>query len=130
MFNKKFVVPTVPTQYPSGVCVQADGNYYYINGQLRHPIIGARILESWKFPRIIKTSEKALTNYLRGARLGFRDGSLIKDIETSKIYFISKRLRRPVHNPDFLTTLGLTLKDAVWVSSDEIALHELGEVLK
>lgn len=129
MFSKKHV-PLHPVDYPSGICVQVDGNYYYINGKYRHPIIGSRILESWKFPFVVKTSEKALTNFPRASRLGFRDGSVVRDIGTGTVYFISQRLKRPIHNPDVLNALGLSMKDAVYVSTDEISLHKTGEVLK
>lgn len=128
--SKAVVIPTIPTEYPSGICVSVDGNYYYINGKYRHPVIGTRILESWRFPFVVKTSEEALTNYPRAAKLGFRDGSLVKDISNGTIYIISQRLKRPIHNPDVLTTLGLTNDNARWVSKEELSLHKTGEVLK
>ena len=131
MFNKaSATLPTSPVDYPSGVCVKVDGNYYYVNGKYLHPIIGMRIRESWSFPFVVTTTQKALSKYTTAGRLGFRDGSLVRDVSTNTIYFISKRLRRAVCNPDVLTSLGLTFKDAVWVSAEELTLHQEGEVLK
>lgn len=132
MFHSKAKVslPEAPVEYPTGFCVSVDGNYYYINGAILHPIIGTRILQSWRFPLVIKTSDKALTNYVRGARLGFRDGSIIRSIKTSTIYIISKREKRCVSNPDLLASFGLTIQDALWVSEDELLLHNTGEVFK
>jgi len=92
--------------------------------------VGTRILESWNFPSVIKSSEKALTNYRTAGRLGFRDGSLVRDIKDSSLYFISQRLKRKIENPDILFAYQLTEKDALLVSSDEINLHKDGEVLK
>ena len=132
MFRKQKVAPpNFPVNYPSGVCVHTDkGEYFYINGKYRHVIVGHRILNSWSFPFIIESSEYALVKYPRAAPLGFRDGSLVTDMSDGKTYFISQRLRRPVHSPDFLRYVGLKLKDAILVSKEEINLHKDGEVLK
>lgn len=129
--NKTVARPNFPVNYPSGVCVHTEkGEYFYINGKYRHVIAGHRILNSWSFPFIIESSEYALVKYSRAAPLGFRDGSLVTDISSGKTYFISQRLRRPVQTPDFLRYVGLKLKDAILVSTEEINLHKDGEVLK
>jgi hypothetical protein len=112
------------------VCVRAGaGEYYYINGKYRHPITSAKVLESWSFPFIVDTTEEFLKEYSRTSRLGFRDGTLIHDIGSGKLYFISKRLRRQVKSPEFLAGMQLSPKDAILVSSEEANIHKDGEVL-
>lgn len=132
MFRSKvtLTLPTKPVEYPTGLCVSVNGNHYYVNGKFVHPIIGSRILESWRFPFVVKTSDEALTNYVRAAKLGFRDGSIIRSIKSSTIYIISKREKRPLSNPDLLALFGRALKDVPWVSEDELQLHATGEVFK
>lgn len=124
---KEFVPPT---EYPTGVCVRgSSGEYYYINGRYRHPISSQRVLDSWDFPRVIESNEQALGKYQKTARLGFRDGTLIHDMGTGKLYFISQRLRRQIRNPEYLAGLRLNVKDAILVSADEANLHRDGEPL-
>lgn len=130
MFSKKVSPPTTPTDYPSGICVRTETGYYYINGKFRHPILGSRIRRSWHFPFIVVSTNAALVNYPRAARLGFRDGTLLRAVSDGHLYFIAQRLRRPVQSPEALSNLGLTSKDAIWISSEELNIHKLGEVLK
>jgi len=62
-------------------------------------------------------------------KLGFRDGTLIKDISDGKIYLISQNKRRHITSPDVFDNFGLDRSKIVEVSSDEVAMHLLGENL-
>jgi hypothetical protein len=77
---------------------------------------------------VIKTTEAALAKYPVLKSLGFRDGTVIKDIVDSKIYVISRSLRRLIDDPDALARLGKDESQALLVSHKEALLHREGEV--
>lgn len=130
MFRKREQAKTSnPIEYPTGVCVRTEKGHFYINGKFRHRLGSKRVFVSWAFPRVIQASEANLVNYRIGKRLGFRDGTLVRQTKTGSLYFISQRKRRLVDDPDKLALLGLKPEDAVWVADFEIALHEEGDNL-
>lgn len=112
---------------PSGVCVFSAGEYYYINGNYKHPIPTDRVRESWSFPFVVNISEDLLAPYKKAKPLGFRDGTLVRALSDGKTYLISKRLKRIVANPDLLKAAGVTRIE--FVSDKELALHADGEVI-
>ena len=61
--------------------------------------------------------------------IGFRDGTLIKDISSGKIYLVSDYKKRHVVSPDILPQLGYTNRDVILVSGREASVHQEGEVL-
>ena len=129
--KKKTETPLSATQkvFPSGICVRTEVGHWYINGNYRHRLGSKRIFQSWSFPFVAETTEESLKNYRKGKKLGFRDGSLIRNCSDYKLYFISKRQRRLVTDPSILYAMGLHPKNAVWVSDFEVQLHEEGENL-
>jgi hypothetical protein len=62
-------------------------------------------------------------------KLGFRDGTLIKNIADGKLYLISQNKRRHIVNPDTFSQYGLNRSNIVEVSELESNMHELGENL-
>lgn len=117
----------IPVNLPSGICVKTEDGHYYINGKFRNRLGSKRVFESWNFPRVIELSEASLVNYTKGKRIGFRDGTFIKQISNGHIYFISRRMRCKVTSPNVLSVMGLKQSDAVLVSDFEVLLHEEGE---
>ena len=61
--------------------------------------------------------------------IGFRDGTLIRDISSHKIYLISEYKKRHVVSPDSIRNLGFRIDDIVLVSSREVSVHQDGDVL-
>jgi hypothetical protein len=59
----------------------------------------------------------------------FRNGSLLYSQASGRMYLVSANKLRHIINPDVLTALGRKRSAAVWVSLDEINLHEKGEPL-
>ena len=117
------------TEFPSGICVKAETGHWYINGRIRHKIKNKRVLTSWSFPFIVEATEASLGKFLRGKPLGFRDGTLVRDTSDRKIYLISARKRRLITSPEAYELLGLKKRKPIWVSHDEVLLHEEGEVI-
>jgi hypothetical protein len=101
---------------------------FYISNDYRHKIPTDRIFESWSFPLVVETTEAALAKYPILKSLGFRDGTLIKDISTGKMYVISKSLRRLIADPDVLSRLDRDESQVLLASQKEVLLHKEGEV--
>ena len=127
-FRKKTkkTLPTNPIVYPHGTCVKTERGYFLVKDGKRYYLPTQRILESWSFPRVVETTEAAVANYRTVARIGFRDGSLICDIGSGKIYLISNNERRLIDSPEALELIGASISDATVVSSYEAELQRLG----
>lgn len=135
MFNKNTSKKTIyiqkeKTHFPSGMCVRAEQFSYLIKGNIRYKINTPRVLASWKFLQIAEATEEALEDYKVAGTLGFRDGTVIKDISTAKMYFISDTKKRLIVSPDVFLRFGISKDSAVDVSSQECALHLEGDELK
>ena len=62
-------------------------------------------------------------------KLGFRDGTLIKNIADGKMYLVSQNKRRHIVDPDSFDRYGLDRSKVIEVSELEAAAHDLGENL-
>lgn len=127
MLFKKKSPRTDRVDFPTGIVVKTETGYWYINGNTRKPIPNTRVLKTWSFPIVVEYTEHSLSSFKKGSPLGFRPGSLIRDISDGKIYLIEKGLRRLVVSPESLTLLNKKRSDALWVSHNEVLLHKEGE---
>lgn len=118
-----------PVVYPSGVCVKTDKGCYYINGEVRLVITSDRVYRSWSFPITAVATEESLSKYPKLGKLGFRDGTLLRNTVDARLYMVAKSKLRPVLSPDVLTRLNINYSDAILVSQEEINLHAEGEPL-
>lgn len=123
LFKKKpkVMAPLIP----SGLIAHTEKGFYYVKGAKRFKFVSDRARKSWNLPEI-KTVEAVLSKIPVSGLLGFRDGSLLKDISDGKIYLISDNRRRHVVDPDVLEWLDY---DVVEVGEKEISIHQLGEKL-
>lgn len=119
--------PTIPLDYPAGVFVRTELDTYYIQGKQKWPVLSDRALDSWSITPLEGT-EVSVSKFTKGPRLGFRNGSLIKNIADSKIYLISENKRRHIVSPDADYLYGFTLENAMVVSDEEVNFHPEGEV--
>ena len=62
-------------------------------------------------------------------KLGFRDGTLIKNISDGKMYLVSQNKRRHIVSPDSFDKYGLDRSKLIEVSDSEINMHDQGEDL-
>jgi hypothetical protein len=122
-------IPTTPTNYPYGLCIETEAGYFLMREKFRFRIPTERVLESWRFS-IIKSSEAAVKHYKVAGKLGFRDGTVINNISDNKYYLISQNKRRHIVEPDVFEKYGLNWGDVILVSDEEANLHTDGEVLK
>jgi hypothetical protein len=117
-----------PTNFPSGIAVQTDKATYWIKDGKRYRLISERATKSWSFTTV-KATETALSGTKLVGKLGFRDGSLIKNIADGKMYLVSQNKLRHIVDPDIFTKYGLDRSNLIEVSEAEIKAHDIGEIL-
>ena len=126
--NTQSISITLPTNFPSGVAVKTNDSVYWIKDNKRYKLISNRAANSWHFTTVL-AAETALSGFKVAGKLGFRDGTLIKNIADGKIYLISQNKKRHVTDPDLFNKYGLKRSDIIEVSESEANSHELGENL-
>lgn len=107
-----------------GLMITDGENYWFIKGGKRVKCFSYRSFKSWSLDAILATPQACKTIPLTGT-LGFRDGSLIKDIVSGKIYLVSSSKTRLVVNPDILDIIGRD--KIIEVSPEEVKIHNEGE---
>jgi hypothetical protein len=126
--NTQTALITSPTNFPSGIAVKTDKATYWIKDGKRFKLISDRAEKSWSFTTV-KATENALSGMKLVGKLGFRDGTLIKNIADGKLYLISQNKRRHIVDPDSFTKYGLDRSLVIEVSESEANMHDLGENL-
>lgn len=130
MLKKKHQPKTVtkPTVFPSGIAVKTDKAIYWIKDGKRFRLISDRAAKSWNFSTVNATEAAVIAMKLVG-KLGFRDGTLIKNISDGKMYLISQNKRRHIIDPDSFDLYGLDRTSVIEVSEAETNMHDIGEDL-
>lgn len=119
---------TSPTNFPSGIAVKTPSASYWVKDGKLFKIVSDRAEKSWSFNTVM-AEDSALSGMKVAGKLGFRDGTLIKNIADGKIYLISQNKRRHVVNPDSFTLYGLDRSLVIEVSELETNMHNQGENL-
>ena len=115
-----------PTNFPSGIAVKTDKDTYWIKDGKRYKLISDRAAHSWCFTTVLAT-EGALSGIKLVGKLGFRDGTLIKNVSDGKMYLVSQNKLRHIVDPDLFNRYGLDRSKMIEVSEKEILSHDLGE---
>lgn len=126
--NSQPTIVSVPTNFPSGIAVKTNSGTYWIKDGKKFKLISNRAEESWSFTTV-NAKDSALSGIKTVGKLGFRDGTLIKNIADSKIYLISQNKRRHIVSPDSFNQYGLDRSKIIEVSDSETNMHEQGEDL-
>ncbi len=126
--NTQTTLVESPTSFPSGIAVKTDKATYWIKDGKRFKLISDRAAKSWSFTTV-NAKESALSTTKVVGKLGFRDGTLIKNIADGKLYLISQNKRRHIVDPDSFTKYGLDRSLIIEVSEAEVNMHNLGEQL-
>jgi len=92
-------------------------------------LISDKASKSWGFTTVYATEESLVGMKIAG-KLGFRDGTLIKNIADGKMYLISQNKRRHIVDPEVFNKYGLDRSITVEVSESETNMHDLGESLQ
>lgn len=117
-----------PVTIPSGLAVKTETGTYWIKDGKRFKLISNRAEKSWSFSTV-EALEKAVSTMKVVGKLGFRDGTLIKNIADGKIYLISQNKRRHIIDPDSFNKFGLDRSSIIEVSEVETNMHSLGDNL-
>lgn len=126
--NTQIILVTSPTNFPSGIAVKTAKSTYWVKDGKLFRLISDRAEKSWMFTTVY-AEESALSGMKVVGKLGFRDGTLIKNIADGKIYLISQNKRRHIVTPDSFDKFGLDRNLLLEVSEAETNMHELGENL-
>lgn len=126
--STKSILITSPTSFPSGIAVKTDKNTYWIKDSKRYKLISDRAANSWSFTTVYAT-ESALSETKLVGKLGFRDGTLIKNVADGRMYLVSQNKLRHICDPDIFEKYGLDRTKLIEVSDSEIKSHDLGEDL-
>lgn len=126
--NTQTISITVPTNFPSGIAVKTDKATYWIKDGKRYKLISDRAARSWSFTTVNAT-ETALSGIKLVGKLGFRDGTLIRNIADGKMYLISQNKKRHIVDPDIFDIYGLDRSKIIEISDGEANAHDLGENL-
>jgi hypothetical protein len=126
--TQKNLVISQPTNFPSGIAVKTEKGIYWIKDGKRYKLISDRAAKSWLFTTVNAT-ENALSGTKIIGSLGFRDGTLIKNIADGKMYLVSQNKLRHIVDPDTFNKYGLNRSMLIEVSEAEIKAHEIGENL-
>lgn len=110
---------------PSGLIAHTEKGYFYIKGKKRFKFVSDRAMNSWQLP-IVKTLEAMIIGYPVNGVLGFRDGTLVKDISDGKIYLISDSKRRHIIDPDVLEWMNTEI---IHIGQKELFVHPEGDKL-
>ena len=124
-FQKKPQNKVISPIVPSGLIASTEKGYYYIKGKKKFKFISQRAALAWNLT-VVETKEEYIAKFVLSGTLGFRDGTLIKDISDGKIYLISDSKRRHVVEPDVLTWIN---GKVIYVGQKEVLVHEEGEIL-
>jgi hypothetical protein len=111
---------------PSGLIAHTEKGYFYIKGNKKFKLVSEKAMLSWSLPAI-KTNEIMISKLLMSGTLGFRDGSLVKDVSDGKIYLISDSKRRHIISPDVLEWMNTAVINA---GQKEILVHEEGDPIE
>ena len=122
-FQKKQITKSYNPKVPSGLIAKTEKGYFYVKGKKRFRFVSDRAMISWALP-VVETTESVMSYLPVTGVLGFRDGTLVKDISDGKIYLISDSQYRHVVDPDVLEWLGTEMVQA---GQKEIFVHTEGE---
>jgi len=128
MLKKKPAKISSPTLIPSGLAVKTDKAIYWVKDGKRYKLISDRAAKSWSFTTVNAT-EEAVAGMKMVGKLGFRDGTLIKNIADGKMYLISQNKKRHIVDPDSFDRYGLNRKSVIEVSEAEANMHTTGDNL-
>jgi len=126
--NTQIQLVSLPTNFPSGIAVKTKKACYWVKDGKLFKLVSDRAEKSWSFPTVL-AEESALSGMKIAGKLGFRDGTLIKNIADGKIYLISQNKRRHIISPDVFNAYGLDRNMIIEVSEMETNMHDQGDNL-
>jgi hypothetical protein len=113
-----------PLNLLSGTVIKTEKGCFYIKNRSRVFIPTHRVFKSWRFYKVVKTTEARVAHYPVRGKLGFREGTLLFCIADGLYYIISGNELHQITSPDTIRNHGLNVMDAFWISKAERDLHK------
>jgi hypothetical protein len=110
------------------VVVETENGWFFIKGKNKFRINSERVLSSWRVDTLPGTTA-SVSKFKNAGLLGFRNGTVIRNIADGRYYLISENKRRHIVTPDVFDTYGFDYEKVILVSQAEVEIHEEGEVL-
>jgi hypothetical protein len=124
--SNNIIIVESPTIFPNGFAISDGKSKYFIKSGKRYKLFSDRASISWGF-NYINVTPQSYKSMPLGGTLGFRDGTVIKDIADGKIYLIENSKKRHIISPDFFEKYGFNRNWIIEVSQKEASLHKDGE---
>ena len=116
-------------RFPNNVILKSGIGYYYYKNGKRWSLASQRIIDSWCLT-VYNVDHQDIKSIPLVGKLGFRDGSLLRNEADGTIYLVENNRRRHIQTPDFFTRLGVDRDEVLRVSQDELQYQALGEPIK
>jgi len=124
---------TLDSIYPRGALVQdpRTTGVYYVENSVKSPIYSKEIMTA-NFPgrQIISADAKTIDGFADGSPVLFKDGTLVRANDDSKIYVISEGKRRWIVTEEAFANFGYKWDNVIVTSAQAVLAHELGEVIE
>ncbi|MBD3359890.1 MAG: hypothetical protein GF365_04265 [Candidatus Buchananbacteria bacterium] len=124
---------TLNSLYPQGALLQDNksGGVYYVEDGIKYSIWDKEIMQvNYPDYKLTPVSSEELNKYVTAATgVRFKDGSLIKLVDNSKVYVISNGQRRWIANETTFNQLSYKWSDVIVVSEKVASLHPMGQQL-
>ncbi|MCX6741159.1 MAG: hypothetical protein NTY61_02050 [Candidatus Parcubacteria bacterium] len=122
----------ITTPYPSGALLRdkISGLVYYVQDDMRHPIIDEIILyTNFPYDNITDVDPSELNAFNLGDPVKFRDGTLVKGYNNPTVYIISQGKKSPIANAETFEAMGYCWDNIITASNNVLSLHSLGDTL-
>lgn len=127
MFHRK-TIKFFSAFVPSGLIAETENGFFYIKENKRFKFVSEKAKDSWNL-KVVNVKESTIAGIKISGLIGFRDGTIIKDFGSRKIYLISNNKKMQITNPDTLKSLGYSKQEIVHVSTKEASVHQDGGIL-
>ena len=124
---------TLESIHPTGALLQdnTSGGVFFVQDGLKHPIYSRELMKA-NYPNRILTqvSPEELDQYQTGSPVKFRDGTLVRASNDSKVYVIANGIRRWVQDEAAFANFGYKWDNIITTSQQAVLVHELGEPIE
>lgn len=109
---------------------QKTGGIFFVNGDVKQPVISREILSA-RFPRtqIKKASAVSLAKYTTSSPILFPDGTLVGVRGSSEVFVIEQGKRRSIADAATFLTYGWKWNQIYWTNERSVLLQPLGKTL-
>ena len=120
--KEPYLKTDLPQEFPTGAVLRVGGELFYVISGKRYLVTKA-VEKSWNFPKIVRVRESTVAHMPIKGHYGFRDGSILEDVESREFWYIAGGKRHKVVSPKVFDLTGRTVSDAILAARREIEFH-------